>query len=653
MREPDELSRSAAPKAPGGTPRIRWRLVAALFASLWLLGAHSAVLAETARPVKREILALYDGAQESEPDATRIHRFAEKPLNYLGFILRFRDVRDGLPPLEDLDRYRAVLTWFSGPVSIGRAYPAWTALVERSTVRFVILGDVGIDINPTSLPAVNRLMSLAGVHHTGEFVSPTLGSRVVEEDRDLVEFECRFDPVLPDYPVITRSAESARVGATIQSPASDGRRRSVLVAVGPRGAYAAFNYEFCHQRPPLFQGRWLINPFNFFRDSLASVDDPIPDTTTASGQRLYFNIFGSDGLMRPSQIEGFHDAATASGDVAIRELVQPFSGLPATLELRADEAVKSQKPGSPTEAMLHRLLANPNLDLLMRGMQATLSRFDSEYPSISNLSPLISAGHDHFINRPMSDETAYNNQSAPGETGYPLLSETMADTEAPRRLNPLDINYHAYDGQYPALLRAVAEHLTLANKLTLTPISANTYAAIVDGFFSAQIDRIGAASWTVRNRGALQTLRFENADAVDVDMASSAGVIGQIRKGRVLYVALDEAVEPVVVALQPAHDDRPGSPLALTQSRWRLRGFVKDGCGLHFDAQGYGEGSFSWTGANRGSYRVDVSREGKPLLQTVAQADAAGNLSFTLPVSAVVSVHVRLGCPDDVRNLIH
>src|SRR5215470_16288338 len=81
--------------------------------------------------VKREILALYDGAREGAADATRIHRFAELPLNHLGYILHYHDVRAGLPELREVARYAGVLTWFIGPLADGDSYLSWADLAAR------------------------------------------------------------------------------------------------------------------------------------------------------------------------------------------------------------------------------------------------------------------------------------------------------------------------------------------------------------------------------------------------------------------------------------------------------------------------------------------------------------------------------------------
>src|ERR1700760_2109803 len=105
--------------------------------------------------VKREILALYDSAQEG-PDAnlTRIHRYAELPLNHEGFAVDLHDIRQGLPDLARLERYRAVLTWFSAPVSDPDSYLAWATRATRKNIRYIILGEVGALVEPSSIAAI-------------------------------------------------------------------------------------------------------------------------------------------------------------------------------------------------------------------------------------------------------------------------------------------------------------------------------------------------------------------------------------------------------------------------------------------------------------------------------------------------------------------
>jgi hypothetical protein len=624
-----------------------WLIALSLIIVQIIGGGISAGLAQEPIAVKREILALYDGAQESDADSTRIHRFAEMPLNHLGFILRFQDIRAKLPEPAEIERYRGVLTWFAGSVSHSDAYLAWVRRVSRTNVRFVILGDVGIAINSSNLPTVNQLMAMAGVRLVGEYVTLTLGTRVAREDQSLVEFECRLGPVLPDYPVVTAHGSATHVGLMLETPSSDGRRKSILVSIGEKGAFAALNYEFCHQRPPLYQGQWLINPFAFFRAAFASGDEPVPDATTASGRRLYFSTLESEGWNRSSKIQGFRDASATAGDVVFHEFIDPFRDLPVTVALGAREAAKSGRRDTQSQTALERLLATPNVDLLRRGLQTTTSRLDLEYPSISNLSPLISQGADHFINRPISDETAYDNQGPVGENAFLMLKETVTRSDSPRRLKPFNLSYHAYAGEYPALLRSVKDQLSAVRAATVTPVSANRYAAIVDGFRNAHIDRIGSAAWRIRDRGALQTVRFDLTDGREADLQLSVGVIGQKQEGSALYVALDETLEPALVVLGPPSVSRI---LALVESRWLVRHVVRDECATRFEAQGYGDGSFTWSGATPGRYLIEVDRANQEVWRGTATADESGSLKFVLPLGATDPVAVRINCADIARS---
>jgi hypothetical protein len=130
------------------------------------------------------------------------------------------------------------------------------------------MGDIGVVIDSVNILPVNRLLNLMGVHYTGDYVAPTLGTRVVYKDNGLVEFECRLDTVLSDYPVISVNGSRTRVGLMLETPPNDGRRSTALVAIGEKGAYAALNYEFCHQRPPCIRRNgWSIRSLSFARVS--------------------------------------------------------------------------------------------------------------------------------------------------------------------------------------------------------------------------------------------------------------------------------------------------------------------------------------------------------------------------------------------------
>ena len=67
---------------------------------LLLWGALAAVA--RAAEVPRGVLVLYEGGAFDDPALTPTHRLAELPLNHLGLVVRYHDVRQPLPAPSSL-----------------------------------------------------------------------------------------------------------------------------------------------------------------------------------------------------------------------------------------------------------------------------------------------------------------------------------------------------------------------------------------------------------------------------------------------------------------------------------------------------------------------------------------------------------------------
>jgi hypothetical protein len=601
---------------------------------------------EHGQSIKREILALYDGAREGGADGTRIHRFAELPLNHLGFVVRFHDVREPLPEPAQLQRYRGVLTWFVGPVTNAMDYLLWARRVAQLNVSFVVLGDIGADVTAQTNHLVNQLMGTFGLRHTGDSIATTRGSRVAHKDPALMEYECRLDPVLPGFPLIEAVDPMAQVGLAIDAPVHEGRQRSSLVAAGDRGGYAAFNYEFCHQRPPLHRGMWMIDPFAFFKRAFRVEQAPVPDTTTLSGRRLYFAQLQSEGWSTLSQVERHRQAQAIAGEVVLREIIEAFDDLPVTVDLRESDMAASNRLAARARETQDRMLALPQVGRPGRySVGTTLTRYDASFPSISSLAPLTSGGKDRVALSASSDETAYAESGQRSAGGFHSLAETLSRTETPRRLKAYNVNFHAYAGQHQAALQAVIGHLKAARAASLTPITASRYGDIVAGFDTATVTAAGPSFWQISNRGALQTLRFDIADGIDVDLHSSKGVLGINRHLGALYVALDAAVEPASVAITTKELGQNKSDLSmLVESRWNVRGWSRGPCETRLEAQGFGGGDFTLAGLPGARHTVSVSREGLELWNKTVEPDPSGRLAFSIPVAAIEAVLVTIRC---------
>ena len=625
---------------------------------MWCAGfaafSSSIVHAQTFQPVKREILALFDGSNEGSAERSRIHRFAELPLNYLGFVLRYHDIREKLPEPAELRKYRGVLTWFASAVPDSNAYLAWANDVAAMKLQYVILGDIGVGATPPNLFLLNNMLGKIGLRHIGEYISPTIGSTIVRKDGSLVGFECNLDPILPDYPVIENTDPTSRAGLTLQVPVRDGLAQAALVSVSKSGGFAALNYEFCHQRAPTHRGRWLIDPFEFLAAAFARENYPIPDVTTVSGRRLFFSQMHSEGWGRETRIERYRQHPTTSAEVVMREIIEPFNNFPVTLDLRESDTTTSPAMARQSSALTEIYLAQPQLSRpAALAIGTTLSRFDASYPSISSLPPVKSPVRNVLYYAATGDETAYADPQNKRPAEIYGLSETLRNTETPRRLKAYNINFHAFAGQHPSSLQSLKSQFTAASELPLTPITAPQFAKIAAGFFTASIVQITERSWRIENRGALSTVRFDDASELELDIPASIGVLGSTRHSGKLFVALDEAAPTATVVLTPTtlrekinSDDRA---VSLVESRWRVSRLITSTCYLSFEAQGFGIGEFIWSGAAPSKRRIKVSRRDDELWQGSATPDATGHLEFKLPVSAIQPVTVEVSC-DDTRG---
>jgi hypothetical protein len=588
---------------------------------------------------------MFDGSREAQAAVTRIHRFAELPLTHLGYVVDYRDVREPLPAIDAMADYAGVVSWFDVPVSIGESYVVWAAHVAHAGIPFAVLGDPGVAVTPRTLPALNLFLSRLGLRHTGLVVAPTRGSRVGHVDRSLVGFECEPDAVLPDVAMVERIADDIRVGLEIETPPSTALRAVPVVAVSRRGGYAALNYEFCHATAKFEIGRWLIDPFAFFSAMLDGGAVPRPDVTTVSGRRIFVARIGGEGWSAPSEVERYRAAKALAGSVVLDELVRPFPDLPVTIDVTDGDLV-----GRPTHIDGARVARDAALALGLaappsgRVMTSGSSRFDWRSPTIAGLHPLRMPDGGREIIVPASDERPDAGGRRP-HVGFDGAIETFVSTEKPRRLLPVLLNYRAHAGRDPALLRGVRAVLTDLRTKPLAPVSLDGYAAMVDGFSTTAIVRTERQTWRVSRRGALQTIRFDEASQQAVDLARSVGVLGSTRHGGSLYVALDPHVETAVVALAALRrqDDREQN-LSLVQSRWLLGDLVREPCGANMRARGFGPGEFLWEGAAGQLWQIVVSRNGrKTETQTVA-ANADGRLAFTLETPGVDGVTLTMRC---------
>jgi hypothetical protein len=159
----------------------------------------------------------------------------------------------------------------------------------------------------------------------------------------------------------------------------------------------------------------------------------------------------------------------------------------------------------------------------------------------------------------------------------------------------------------------------------------------------------------------LQTVRFDDAAGLGLDMAQSEGVLGARRTNGSLYVALDPAVERSVVTLRAyadtpappadaspvvAEPDGPTAVANLVSSRWVFSGRTRLDCGFEVTAQGYGPGQMLWRTTARQAFRVSAARAGTVLWRGDVRSDDAGALALQVPPLANEPLSLRFECHD-------
>lgn len=175
------------------------------------------------------------------------------------------------------------------------------------------------------------------------------------------------------------------------------------------------------------------------------------------------------------------------------------------------------------------------------------------------------------------------------------------------------------------------------------PITAKDYVQIVRGFNSISFERTGDLSWRVIDRGALQTLRFDNAENLALVMKMSSGVLGATRKDSDLYVSLDPNVSDPMVTL--ASDGVQNGvvledgAVAIVKSDFALSGFYRDGCNTGLTAKGYAPGHI--VGVAKPNDQVEVSLPDADLFLATG---ADGTFRVDVPSSGPISLVFRTDC---------
>lgn len=703
-------------------------------------------LSETARTTSldfegmpRTVIALYDSQQFPKPRFTSIHNFAEMPLNHLGLIVEYHDIRAGLPNLDQRQDIRGILTWFRNeePFTNPGSYLKWaTSQIEQGR-KFVVMGLPGfrsaIQQTRTTVSEINKLYKLLGLEYIpNQWKNASKDLQFTAVRPDGVGFERPLEDVNVGYHTM-RAADSS-LTPYIQATNEESHAPSaILASTHPNGGVveAGFNiyshYDTARERDTR---KWIINPFVFFADAFGTDELPKPDTTTLFGKRIFYSHIDGDGWNGISgycKLDNHHDSCA---EAIKKDLLEAFPDIPVTVAPIAGDLDPEYGGSTKSQAMARAIFSLPHIEpashtythpmkwsalvddgdyvneaiaetyekqgydelrlynehpfsldqeiraaveyiqqfapkskkiMLLQWSGDTFpsktalematasgllninggdTRMDSIFSSYAWVRPIgRTAGGYRQIYASNSNENTYTNQWQGDRGGLRKLKETWDNTESPIRIKPMNLYYHIFSAQYLKGMEAIKSLLHYARTQSMIAIHTSNYVHIANGFFSAQIVPLGDQSWRVQNRGALQTIRFDNKAIMHVDMAASKGVLGYQHSPKSLYVHLDADIETPIITLTNQANNTP----YLIQSNWQISAMQTDSNDISFTVQGYGTGNLQWQMIQAGNYTITLKNEyNEEIWSSTPATDESGILSIIAPINANSSLTMMI-----------
>lgn len=314
-------------------------------------------------PEPRKILALYQKSripgEFKDVYYHQLHQHAELPLNHLGLQLEWVDADKPLP--ADFSGARGVITWFTEPRSFENPAPvcSWLSRAMSAGLKVAVLNELGLYSGSSGdklVPQCAQALRELGIQARGQTPVDAMTTAVVKQD-PIAAFERKPDPsergTVPLVQLLPGATAHLRLSL-------DGAPLPFVepVAVTPRGGIALYPFALYWTEEEPKQYAWIVDPFAFFEEVFALRGLPRPDPTTLSGRRVFFSHVDGDGFFNMSEL----DRRKTSGEIFLRELVEPMADSPFTLSLIAGYYDLTLYNDAASLALSRRLLTRANVE---------------------------------------------------------------------------------------------------------------------------------------------------------------------------------------------------------------------------------------------------------------------------------------------------
>ena len=592
----------------------------------------------------RKVLMLYDSQEAPDLTYTNIHRYAAMPLNHLGYVPEYWDVRQPLPDFVLTGRYAGIVSWFhSDNAGDPQLLQKWLAQQIAQGMHVGVMDRFGFPLNSESLQNFGLKLG------ANEREPGTL--RIAKKSPG-VGYEIEPLPY-PDSFIPLRAGADDQVLLQVENAAG---LREDAVAVMPWGGYALVPYVLIPLANQDYQ-RWVIDPFKFFSAALRLPQMPVPDTTTENGRRLILAHVDGDGFA--SQAE-FGNRLFA-GEVLQQEVLEKYR-IPTTISIIQGEIAPNglHPESSPKlESIARALFALPHVEIASHSLShpfqwralesnGEVEGYNLKIPgykfseaseitgsinyinsrlappgktckvflwtgdcnpapqtmalveqagvfgmnggetiitrsnnSLTAVGPLgLQKGAYFQVFAPNQNENRYTNLWSGPFYGFQRVIETFELTDRPRRLKPINIYYHAFSATKKASLRALQKVYDWALQQQGMHIYASEYVQKVADFNHIVVARDGDA-WLISGAQSLRELRIPQTLGYP-DLQRSQEVAGFNDHESDRYVHVSGAARARIV-LQATPPLMP----YLAQANGRLVRWERTQDGIKFGLQGH------------------------------------------------------------------
>lgn len=641
--------------------------------------------------IPRKLLVLFDGDQVRQESLSSSAVYAAMPLQYLGLVPEYHDLRQPLPTEPLVGRAAGILLWPANALPNGTALANWLAARRAESIPIVFMGQFGLSAEALSRRFDLRWQGGRG-WKAGESAAPQAA---------MLGFES--PPTLPAGLDGSWRPQSAKGVEALLTIVDDQGQIAVPAAITDWGGYCLDPFLIA-DLPGTGQQRWILDPFAFFAKAFRLPAMPVPDTTTENGRRILVTHIDGDGYPSRAELPGSPPAA----EVLLERILKKYR-VPTSLSLIEAEV----SPNGLFPADSPRLEAAARASFALDHVETAthtyshpfdwLAAFDGEAGEPGEFYLAI-PDYRFDLKREIVGSAAYVSTLAPPDKAVRLVfwsgtadppAEALAIAEAAgfRNLNGGDtwitrdqptltavtalgvhkrghwqtlapiMNENRYtnlwNGPYWGYRRVIETFEMTGSPRRLKPIniyyhsysaskvaSLNALTTVYDWalaqrptpLFASEyvalaedFNRIAIAregeSFIVRGKGDLRSLRLP-AGAADIDPTTSTGVAGYSDTPEGRFVSLASA--DARIAFKPKRSTKPSAAPYLVEANRRLSDWARGSSGISFRLTGFGVADF--TVAAKG-----CTADGKALKPTAA---TAGTLRFqiddavrTIPIS--------------------